>query len=40
MHSKYATTANTANNIQNALAVLCNFNLCFNSDCIPLATYA
>lgn len=39
MHSKYATTANTANNMQNALALLCNFNLCCNSDRIPLATY-
>lgn len=39
MHSKYATTANTVNNMQSALAVLCNPNLYRNSDRIPLATY-
>ena len=39
MHYQYATTANTENNMQNALAFLCNFNLCCNSDRITLATY-
>lgn len=39
MHYQYATTANTVNNMQSTLAVLCNSNLYRNSDRIPLATY-